>query len=178
MTLSYDEMTTFLQFLRRRYFERPGFIGLDYAFALDPFVGSFHSREGRDHFFIDYRGDVFPSTGMERDAFKVGNALDEDLADVLRRPTLVPESPVRDDLRGICSTCDKFDDCLGGPRGIAFMFSGNFHSSPELCLYHEYRERQHILGSAIWPRMLSGVDLPQLRALRRTIDTQLATRGE
>ena len=169
LMLSPEQMKMFLCFLRRRYFQKPGFIGLDYAFALNPFMGCFHSTEGRNHFFIDYKGDVFPSTGMERDVFRIGNVVDEDLADILIRPQLTPPLPLRDDIVGICRRCDKFDECRGGPRGVSYMFSGRFDSSPTICLYHEYQERADFLGDPLWPRMLSSLTVEELRDLQALI---------
>ena len=166
MALSYDEMSSFLDFLSRRYDEHPGFMGLDYSFGLNPFCGRFESTAGRNHFFIDYKGDVFPSTGMEREIFKLGNVLEEDLAEILKRPTLVPPSPQQSELTGKCATCDKFDVCNGGPRGISFMFSGRLDASPEVCLYHELRRRkQHTHDWNPFLAPLSASDLIKLRAL-------------
>jgi radical SAM protein with 4Fe4S-binding SPASM domain len=176
MRLSFEQMTVFLRFLRGKYYQDPGFVGLDYSFSLDPFIGTFASSEGRDHFFIDYKGDVFPSTGSERGVFKVGNALEESLAEILSRPSLVHSLPSRSELIGKCQECCKFDECGGGPRGLSYMFSGDHLQSPELCLFHEYNLRSHRLGDPSWPRMLSGLTQNELREIDVLI-TRLLDKG-
>jgi len=173
MKLSEWDITQFLLFIRKRFFEKPGFLGLDYSFSLNPLIGSFWSSEGRNHFFIDHKGDVFPSTGSEREEFKVGNVLKEDLADILMRPHLQHAAIGQSQIEGICRSCDKFDDCGGGPRGISFMFSGKRSTSPELCLYHEYRKRSDELGDPSLPRMLSSLDQPELEQIRSVITRML-----
>ena len=175
MKLSPAEITEFLRFLRRRYWERPGFIGLDYSFALNPFLGSFYSPEGLSHFFIDYQGDVFPSTGSEREIFKVGNVIEEDLHDILGRSHLVPARPSRNEIVGICKNCDKFDECGGGPREVSYMFSGELNTSPELCLYHEYQERAGFLGESLWLRTLSSFTIDELTEVRDFIGEILSS---
>ncbi len=167
---SLEEITEFLLFLRDRYFEKPGLIALDTAFSLNPYRGSFYHSEGTDYFFIDYKGDVFPSTSMERAVYKVGNVVQEPLNEVLKRPALVPKSPPQTEMIGICKDCDKFEKCGGGPRGICYMFSGKFNSSPNFCLYREFKKREELLGDIVVSKFFSSLSSEELRTVLRTID--------
>lgn len=167
---SYQEMTELLLFLRDRFFERPGFVMLDTAFSMNPWIGRFSHSEGDDYFFIDYKGDLFPSTSMERPEYKLGNLLKDPLREILRRPDLSPLLPVREDISGKCAECDRFDDCRGGSRGIAFMFSGSFTTSPELCLYYEYRQRGWKMEDVVLHRMFSVLGDDELSSVLVMID--------
>lgn len=167
---SYQEITELLLFLRDRFFEKPGFIALDTAFSFNPYIGRFYHHEGIDYFFIDYKGDVFPSTSMERQAYKVGNILQEPLNEILKRRTLVPESPSRTNMIGICRNCDQFEKCRGGPRGISFMFSGKFNCSPNFCLYHEFKEREELLGDVVISKIFSSLSSKELRSVLKIIN--------
>jgi radical SAM protein with 4Fe4S-binding SPASM domain len=172
---SFQEITEFLLFVRDRYFEKPGFIALDTAFSLNPYIGRFYHTEGIDYFFIDYKGDVFPSTSMERQAYKVGNILQERLNKILKKPTLVPKSPPQTKFIGICKNCDKFEECRGGPRGISYMFSGKFNYSPNFCLYHEFKIREELLGDIVVSKMFSSLSNKELRAVLKIIDELTTT---
>jgi radical SAM protein with 4Fe4S-binding SPASM domain len=167
---SFEEMTELLLFLRDRFFERPGYIMLDTAFSMNPWIGRFSHSEGQDYFFIDYKGDLFPSTSMERPEYRVGNVLQEPLRELLHHPALVPPLPAREELSGKCRECELFDTCRGGSRGIAFMFSGSFLTSPELCLYHEYRLRGWRLDDVVLSRMFSPLSDDELGAVVGMID--------
>jgi radical SAM protein with 4Fe4S-binding SPASM domain len=167
---SFREITELLLFLRDRYFEKPGFIALDTAFSLNPYIGSFYHNEGIDYFFIDYKGDIFPSTSMERQVYKVGNVLQEPLNEILIKPILVPKSPPWTKIIGICKNCDKFEECHGGPRGICYMFSGKFNCSPNFCLYHEFKKREELLGDIVVSKFFSSLSNEELRTVLKIID--------
>ena len=167
---TFEEMTSFLLFLRDRFFERPGFVMLDTAFSMNPWVGRFSHPEGKEYFFIDYRGELFPSTSMERPAYRVGSLLREPLRELLGRSALVPALPEREEITGKCRECDLFDACRGGSRGIAYLFSGSFHTSPELCLYYEYRLRGWKLEDLVLSRMFSALSDGELETIVETID--------
>ena len=167
---SSEEITELLLFLRDRYFQKSGFIGLDSAFSLNPYIGSYFQNEGKDHFFIDFKGDVFPSTSMEREAYKVGNILQEPLSEILKRPNLVPKSLPRKEVIGKCKNCDKYEKCRGGTRGVSYMYSCKFNYSPHFCLYHEFKKRERLLGDIVVSKLFSSLSNEELRTVLKTID--------
>ncbi len=167
---SFQEITELILFFRDRYFEKQGFIALDTAFSFNPYIGNFHHHEGIDYFFIDYKGDVFPSTSMERQAYKVGNILQEPLIEILKKPTLVPKPPRQTKIIGKCKSCDKFEECRGGPRGISYMFSGKFNYSPNFCLYHEFKKREKLLGDIVASKFFSSLSDKELHTVLEIID--------
>lgn len=110
---------------------------IDPAFGSLPPAYKFHKCiAGRRTFYISGNGDVYPCTGLLDDRFKVGNARERGILDILADPKMTELAVYdHDQIHGHCRECPYFRVCRGACRGAVYAHTGDLNASLPVCLY-------------------------------------------
>jgi len=95
--------------------------------------GHFACGAGRRVVYVAATGDLYPCTGLIFEPFKIGNALETPLAELLASPAMHTVRRIRrSELGEPCRSCTH-PRCSGGCRGFAFAATGDLRSAPPYC---------------------------------------------
>ncbi len=130
-----DQLDSFFQFMRMMRAQKKLFVHMIIDHGVGPWNkdGEFACTSGSEVAYISAEGDLYPCPGLIQDRFKVGNVHEEDLEEILNRPSLHEVRELcRQDVAEPCKSCDN-ELCSGGCRGAAYACTGDVLGPPEYC---------------------------------------------
>ncbi|MBN2141968.1 radical SAM protein [Candidatus Woesearchaeota archaeon] len=84
-------------------------------------------------------GDIYPCVALSAPEFRIGNALTDNLEDLWKNSQVLKDlRRLKSRIKGKCQTCDRFDRCRGGCRGITYSLQSLWESEEE-CRYQEVK---------------------------------------
>ena len=132
-----DALPELLRFVEEAQQESTLIVDFDVGFGPTPPDYTFHKCvAGKETFYLDATGNVYPCTSLTFREFLVGNVREKSLEEIWNSPAMLKASEYPlDDIQGHCNGCDNFANCHAACRGATLTQTGELNASFPLCLY-------------------------------------------
>lgn len=132
-----EQLRALLAFVQEAQDDGSLVVTFDVGFGPVPPDYNFHKcAAGVETFYLKGNGDLYPCTALTDKCFLVGNVRRQSLAELWSAPemTAMAEFP-REQIHGVCRSCDNFLNCRGACRGATLAHTGDLLAPFPTCLY-------------------------------------------